>query len=300
MRIKINDIKVNQGRREIKPRCVEELIRSITAVGLLNPITIDQKSTLIAGLHRLEAARQLGWTEIECTICRADSLQAELAEIDENFVRSGLSHRELSELLFRRKEIYETLHPETKRGMRNGQTSKNEDSSLLEAKSFAQDTSEKLGVSKRTVEQLVQTARDLTPEVKQILHDSDRKITKGDALKLARLPSDQQKDAAIRLTSGTSGRKSESHMAELIAFSQEAARKDENPDELRTDFVNCAKMFVNKIKSFQKYSQTFADMSPLQITIVFDSIIAVNQAMRGFSQNIKELNLKKENRGDKA
>lgn len=74
--------------------------------------------------------------------------------------------------------------------MRNGQTSKNENLSLLGAKPFSQDTADKLGVNKRTVEQFVQTARDLTPEAKKIIREADSKITKGNALKISRLPSD--------------------------------------------------------------------------------------------------------------
>lgn len=120
MHIKISDIKINPGRREAAPKCVEKPARSIIAIGLLNPITIDQNNTLIAGLYRLEAAKLLGWTEIECTVSGAEGLQVELAEIDENFVRSGLSYRELGNLLLRWKELYEALHPETRRGMRNG------------------------------------------------------------------------------------------------------------------------------------------------------------------------------------
>ena len=42
-----------------------------------------------------------------------DALHTELAEIDENVIRTGLSDLELSELLARRKKIYETLHPTT-------------------------------------------------------------------------------------------------------------------------------------------------------------------------------------------
>ena len=56
MKIKISDIKINPGRRDIQQRNVEELARSIAAVGLMNPITITQDNTLIAGLHRLESA----------------------------------------------------------------------------------------------------------------------------------------------------------------------------------------------------------------------------------------------------
>ena len=118
MRIKISNIKINPGRREAEPKAVEELARSITAVGLMNPVTLDQNNNLVAGLHRLEAAKLLGWTEIECTTIGMDSVQAELAEIDENIVRTKLNRQELCEQLLRRKEIYETLHPETRHGMR--------------------------------------------------------------------------------------------------------------------------------------------------------------------------------------
>lgn len=200
MLIKISDIKIKPGRREAKPKSAEEMTRSIQALGLLNPIIVTEDYTLIAGLHRLEATKKLGWTKIECTVSSMDGLQAELAEIDENFVRTNLSHRELGDLLLHRKELYEALHPETRQGMRNGQTSKNENLSLLGAKSFTQDTADRLGVGKRTVEQLVQTARDLTPAAKKVIRDADDKITKGAALRISRLLPDQQEEAAVRLT----------------------------------------------------------------------------------------------------
>ena len=167
MQMKVSEIKINSGRRDTQQRNVEELARSIAAVGLMNPITVTQDNTLIAGLHRLEAVKLLGWTEIECVVSEADGLQAELAEIDENFVRAGLSHRELGDLLLRRKELYEAIHPETRQGQRNGQTAKNDNLTLLAAKPFSEDTADKLGVSKRTVERLVQTAANLTPEAKK-------------------------------------------------------------------------------------------------------------------------------------
>ena len=116
MRVQIKIIKVRPGRRAAAPEHIEELSKSIAEVGLLNPITVDRDYTLIAGLHRLEAAKLLGWTEIECTVSSLEGLQAELAELDENFVRTELSTVEFGELLLRRKEIYETLHPETEKG----------------------------------------------------------------------------------------------------------------------------------------------------------------------------------------
>ena len=99
MLVPISEIKVNAGRREADPEGVQELVDSISKVGLLNPITIDREHTLIAGLHRLEAAKLLGWTEIECNVSSLEGLLAELAEVDENVVRKGLSAVEYSDLL---------------------------------------------------------------------------------------------------------------------------------------------------------------------------------------------------------
>lgn len=87
MLIPIDKIKIKPDRREAVPAQVEKLTQSISELGLLNAITVDQDYTLIAGLHRIEAAKRLGWTEIECNVTSLAGLQAKLAEIDENIVR---------------------------------------------------------------------------------------------------------------------------------------------------------------------------------------------------------------------
>lgn len=274
MQMKISEIKINPGRRDTQQRNVEELARSIAAVGLMNPVTVTQDNTLIAGLHRLEAAKLLGWTEIECTVSDADGLQAELAEIDENFVRAGLSHRELGDLLLRRKELYEAIHPETRQGMRNGQTSKNENSSLLETKSFSQDTAEKLGVSKRTVEQLVQTARDLTPEAKKTIRDAGDKITKGDALKISRLPPDQQAEAAAVLTM-TPPSKKKLDTGDL--------------ETLLKEFKANAQRFIIGMAAFDRQAEMFARMSYIQNEELWNSAVAVTDVIRTFSKKVHRI-----------
>lgn len=200
MRIQIREIKINPGRREASPERVAELAKSIAEVGLINPITLDRANTLIAGLHRLEAAKLLGWAEVDCTVSSLGGLQAELAEIDENFVRTDLSAIEYGDLLLRRKEIYEALHPET----RNGGDRKSEKIRSAKctsdfSKSFVNDTAEKLGVNPSTIRRQVQTAKNMTPEAKAIIRDSGAKVTKKDAMKLSRLKPEQQKDAASQL-----------------------------------------------------------------------------------------------------
>lgn len=200
MRIPISEIKINPGRREVLSKRVSELAKSIAEVGLLNPITLNRDNTLIAGLHRLEAAKLLGWAEVDCTVSSLEGLQAELAEIDENFVRTDLSTIEYGDLLLRRKEIYEVLHPETKNGGdRKSEKIRTSKCRSDSERSFVQDTAEKLGVGKRTVERQIQTARNMTPEAKSIIRESGAKVTKKDAMKLSRLKPEQQKDAASQL-----------------------------------------------------------------------------------------------------
>ena len=274
MQMKISEIKINPGRRDTQQRNVEELARSIAAVGLMNPITVTQDNTLIAGLHRLEAVKLLGWTKIECVVSEADGLQAELAEIDENFVRAGLSHRELGDLLLRRKELYEAIHPETRQGQRNGQTAKNANFSLLETKSFAQDTADKLGVSKRTVEQLVQTARDLTPEAKKTIRDAGDKITKGTALKISRLPPDQQEEAAAVLT-----------------IAPPAKKKPDTADleSLLKEFKANALRFISGMTTFDQQADMFARMSYMQSDELWNSAVAVTDVIRAFSKKVNHI-----------
>ena len=274
MQMKISDIKINPGRRDTQQRNVEELARSIAAVGLMNPITVTQDNTLIAGLHRLEAVKLLGWTEIECVVSEADGLQAELAEIDENFVRAGLSHRELGDLLLLRKELYEAIHPETRQGQRNGQTAKNANFSLLETKSFAQDTADKLGVSKRTVEQLVQTARDLTPEAKKTIRDAGDKITKGAALKISRLPPDQQEEAAAVLTIAPPAPKRKGMM------DSEAALRE---------FTALCSRYVSGIEALHHRADIFAGMTISQFDALGDSAYSVTTAIKGFFEKVHEI-----------
>ena len=60
MLVSISEIKISPGRRNVEPDGVKDLAKSISEVGLLNPITITTDKTLIAGCHRLEAAKLLG------------------------------------------------------------------------------------------------------------------------------------------------------------------------------------------------------------------------------------------------
>ena len=77
-----------------------------------------------------------------------------LAEIDENLIRNELTELDEALHLAERKEIYETLHPETKTGGAPG-AGKGKGKSVYKdctVQSFQTDTAKKVGKTSRTVE----------------------------------------------------------------------------------------------------------------------------------------------------
>ena len=320
MKIKISDIKINPGRRNAEPKAIEELSKSIAAVGLMNPITVTQDNTLIAGLHRLEAAKRLGWTEIECNSVGMSSLQAELAEIDENIVRTNLSRQELGEQFLRRKEIYEMLHPETKAGaaqaagMNRAIGNNVGDKLASKTKSFVEDTSEKTGMSKRTVSRLLQIANNMTQDAKRIVQASD--IPQDTALKISRLPHDQQAEAASLLAAGKvqSVEQYKQERRERITAAHSPQLETPPPDTrteaeknrekivslngLAREFSQFIEQFLDRMKMYQGFADAFAEMSHTQISQVWDSAAAVSMAIIAFSKEVKAIQAENEDGGN--
>lgn len=52
MKVNINSIQVNDGRRRLNRERVAEIAESIQTVGLLNPVTVTRDNVLVAGAHR--------------------------------------------------------------------------------------------------------------------------------------------------------------------------------------------------------------------------------------------------------
>ena len=188
MKVKIEEIRINPGRREVTSETGQELAGSMKEIGLLNPITLTEGHTLVAGLHRLESAKLLGWTEIECKVTDLEGLPAELAEIDENFIRTNMTPFELSKLLKERKTIYETLHPEAKVGVAQAAAMNKARGNHVSCKmrttpkSFLEDTAELLDVRPSTAARQLQIAENLTREAGEIIENVGSKFTKRELL----------------------------------------------------------------------------------------------------------------------
>jgi len=188
-------------RKNIDPEKVSLLAESIKEIGLQQPIKITEEKKLIFGMHRLEAVKLNGNIEIECDISHeSDPLKVELAEIDENLMRNDLHYLDRGLHLARRKEIYEQLYPQTVARNKPGHASNFEASGEIisyEPKPFTEDVANKLNVSQRTVQNEIQIAKNLIPEMQQLVVDKD--IGKVDAIKLARLPSEDQKKVVEKI-----------------------------------------------------------------------------------------------------
>lgn len=197
--IDINKIKVNVRMRKVDQSKVKELKESIQELGLLQPITISKNNELIAGAHRLEAFKQLLKFKIPCIYLNSNNpLDIELAEIDENLIRSELNDIDRGDFLLRRKEIYEEKYKNTqasnsdnKNFFGNRYTGSLANDKMSEAKneSFIKDTKEKLNnlgkkVSERTIERSIQIAKNLNSEQKEVL--KEKELPKIELLELVR------------------------------------------------------------------------------------------------------------------
>ncbi len=171
---------------------VSALAESIAQNGLINPVTVARDGTLISGLHRLEACKLLGWAEIPANVTDLEGLRAELAEIDENLVRSELTVLQQAVHLARRAEILEALGLRAKAGD-NQHTAGGE--TVSPPLTTAQIAAE-LGLSERAAQQRLQIARKVAPDVRDMLADTPAANSTRTLLDLARLGVEEQRAAA--------------------------------------------------------------------------------------------------------
>ncbi len=97
MKVPINDIQLKKRVRK-NLGDLSQLMLSMKNHGLMNPVVITTKNELIAGHRRFEAAKRLGWLEIDANVITEPSKIEKLElELDENVQRRNLSPDELAE-----------------------------------------------------------------------------------------------------------------------------------------------------------------------------------------------------------
>ncbi len=163
-RVFIAQITVPKTRlRKLNPDKVKSLAKSMKAIGLQYPITMRKSATnemhLIAGLHRLEAAKSLGWDTINCIFMDGSLTKRDLWEIDENLMRAELTPSERRAHLRKRKKIWLKMQEEAKElGGTSRPTqldARGQKKTPQQEKGFAADTAEITGMSKRQINRLL-------------------------------------------------------------------------------------------------------------------------------------------------
>jgi hypothetical protein len=215
--IPIASIRIENRLRPLDSAKVAELAASIAELGLLQPIGIRPDGTLVYGYHRLEACKQLGWTEIPAVVVDGDDLRAELAEISENLIRNELTLLERAEHLARMRAIYEQLYPNA-RGV--GRPTKNS----ATVAPFSQAVAEKTGLAQRTVQHYVQLAQSLTPEVRDAIRRTPIANDGRELQQLASLEPSQQRAVAELIASREAGSVREA--TRLLARREALQRED--------------------------------------------------------------------------
>jgi ParB family transcriptional regulator, chromosome partitioning protein len=157
---------------------VEALMASIQDVGILNPITVYERQVivdriaepgygLVAGLHRLTAAKRLGMKEIPANIVTLGELERQIAECDENLAGPRLTPSERALFTRRRKDAYEALHPETRNVTERGGPGRGNKTSanLADVLPYSADQAKRTGQSERVVQRDAERGEKIAEDV---------------------------------------------------------------------------------------------------------------------------------------
>lgn len=169
--LSVEDIVIGERHRALSSDAVQRLAGSMKDIGLKQPISVrivDEMElhgeltagvpVLVAGAHRLAAAKQLGWSHIDCIEIEDDPVQAELWEIAENLHRCDLTKEQRDEHIRRYAELLVRKKSEP---VISGQTVHK---SVGRPKETAAIIAEETGLSQRTVRR----ALNPTPKVVDI------------------------------------------------------------------------------------------------------------------------------------
>ena len=183
MNIKINDVVISSRKRKLNEDKVKELAESMNLLGQLEPITITKDNVLIAGWHRIEAAKSLGWDEIKAECFDGDEIECELVEIDENLMRNDLTILEQGEHLARRQELI---------GFKQGDNRFTNRQATVACLRTTKEIAQEIGISEKSMKNRMQVARNIVPEVKEAIRNTEIANSTTQLLQLARLAPEEQ------------------------------------------------------------------------------------------------------------
>lgn len=191
--IPVAEIDARNRLRPVSEAGVASLMQSFAEVGVMkDPIHVrrkkDGKIVLIAGGHRLEMAKRLGWVEIMASVwVDVTDDWSRMMEIDDNLAGAEMGPLDTAIFLAERKKVYERLHPETKAATGAALAAKRWNAVDIESvASFAQTTAEKFGMSDRHVRRLIEAGEKLGVDSAR-LRQAARPVTLKDLIEIAKV-----------------------------------------------------------------------------------------------------------------
>jgi ParB family chromosome partitioning protein len=198
---------VEAGRRPADADRVKMIAESMREIGLQTPISVwspDNGGTirLVAGRHRLEAAKLLGWDHIECSWLILGETERRMWEIAENLHRAELSALERGEQIAEWVRLVET------RQVQSAQIgpieSKREDGRGHRHENGVKAAARDLGIERHEAQRAVKRTENIAPDVRQQIHEKLPGVANSgvelDAL--ARMSVDRQREAVNLVQDG--------------------------------------------------------------------------------------------------
>jgi ParB family chromosome partitioning protein len=227
MSLALGSIEVPERLRSVSADHAGMLAADIKLRGLLQPVVVrgpmpGGRWVLLAGAHRLAAARVLGWAEIPAVAADvADGgWAAELVEIAENLFRNDLSALERAVYVVRYRAAWEVRHGRKGRGgdrrsaafrgdadqTANMAGLKSEEQEFLDRaglSGFAEHVADRLGLTERTVYRAQELIRGLHPELVKRLMGTAVADNQALLIRVSRVPLEDQAGAVAAIDEGT-------------------------------------------------------------------------------------------------
>jgi len=262
-RVRIADIVIGSRLRPVSAAGVDSLIASISETGVMkDAIHLRKKKDgslhLLAGAHRTEAARRLGWDEIEAKIWTdVTDDWARLIEIDDNLAGAEMNALDTAVFLATRKAVYERLHPETRQGVAGGLARQGLASELS---SFAAATAEKFNMTMRQVQKIVAAGSRLGPDEVASLRAAPRQVSLKDLTEIAKISQPTDRYDVVRLLSEGAAKSAAEAMRSLRSGLQPIV-KDPVDEEFKALLNAWSRARLAARRRFVE--DVFADLSPL-------------------------------------
>lgn len=217
--VDVAEIDASGGLRPLDPAWVEALGGMLAADGQRRAIEIYPKRGggygVIAGRHRLAAAKRLGWTTIDADILQEPALDRRLAEVSDNLHRLGLNPIDRAAFVAEQIAVLKARAgvdadataqsiAATARWSERIRAEANDASDIVShAYGWTDEVAEALGLNRRTIERDLELHRGLRPDVVEALRGHPIASNAAQLRTLARLTETDQRQAVELLIEGT-------------------------------------------------------------------------------------------------